>query len=503
MFRKIVAAGLLIALGMVGTVNAQMPDPPKVVSSSDSKTAGKKTVFQVKPGEKITFSVKAKGAEKYQWLVNKAIRKGAEADSFTWTVPDKKGMWKILLKTTSKARQKWGREKAASCDKWLSAQEHGKKFPKEKNRFVRDIADIYTWPVQSETEWIVATFLTTVKPGESIQKAIDSLPPEGGIVELAAGTHEITDSISIKRSDVTIAGTHDSIIRHHNKNLACFSLRGRKSAVKNITFTGFAMASTYTRADRARNAMISAATVTNFTVANMRDTSWARVFVGSGGGKGWGFTDPSMDVTIKNNIAEHCGLGASKTGNLRILNNTILGSPHCNAIATDHALRYLYIVGNRVINAGVNAGILVDKPVHCLVSNNFVRSRQKGIRSNNSGRQTIIENNTLTGASYAGIWITCQPKMPESLIRNNLIYNNRDGVYTSSEFRGRQQYTHIRLTNNVICNNKRDGIRTGAEEVSMIVSNNIIANNGGYGINYKVKGPLTLSHNNLWNNGQG
>ena len=42
---------------------------------------------------------------------------------------------------------------------------------------------------------IVSTFLTKVSPGQSIQKAIDSIPPEGGIVELASGTHEVNDTL--------------------------------------------------------------------------------------------------------------------------------------------------------------------------------------------------------------------------------------------------------------------------------------------------------------------
>ena len=47
-----------------------------------------------------------------------------------------------------------------------------------------------------------------VNPGESIQAAIDSICPEGGIVELAPGIHTPTATIQIvNRQNITIRGT--------------------------------------------------------------------------------------------------------------------------------------------------------------------------------------------------------------------------------------------------------------------------------------------------------
>jgi hypothetical protein len=45
-----------------------------------------------------------------------------------------------------------------------------------------------------------------VKPGGSIQTAIDSLPPEGGCVCLKTGVHPIEDTIRIERSNVVLRG---------------------------------------------------------------------------------------------------------------------------------------------------------------------------------------------------------------------------------------------------------------------------------------------------------
>lgn len=45
-----------------------------------------------------------------------------------------------------------------------------------------------------------------VEPGESIQAAIDALPPEGGCICLKTGVHELDETLRIERSDVLIHG---------------------------------------------------------------------------------------------------------------------------------------------------------------------------------------------------------------------------------------------------------------------------------------------------------
>jgi len=72
------------------------------------------------------------------------------------------------------------------------------------------------YPFDAQKEWIVSTCLKEVKPGESIQAAIDALPAEGGVVELAPGTHHVRDTIRIKTSNVAICGTRGSEIMVHD-----------------------------------------------------------------------------------------------------------------------------------------------------------------------------------------------------------------------------------------------------------------------------------------------
>ncbi len=82
---------------------------PVIKGFSNSKTGDNKTMFLVKAGEKITFSVQAEGAKSYEWTVNKAPAGGKKA-KFTWTVPNEKGIWEIHVKASGKGglvHQEW------------------------------------------------------------------------------------------------------------------------------------------------------------------------------------------------------------------------------------------------------------------------------------------------------------------------------------------------------------------------------------------------------------
>ncbi len=77
--------------------------------SPRNKRGPRDRMYLVRPGDKITFSVKAQDARKYVWQVNKELQK-AKTDTFTWTVPREKGIWEIHLTTgnkDAKAHQEW------------------------------------------------------------------------------------------------------------------------------------------------------------------------------------------------------------------------------------------------------------------------------------------------------------------------------------------------------------------------------------------------------------
>jgi hypothetical protein len=78
----------------------------KNVSSKGGRTTNKTgptdRMYLVKPGDKITFSVTAEGAEKYVWQVNKKVQDKVTGASFAWTVPDEKDIWEIRLRVSGK-----------------------------------------------------------------------------------------------------------------------------------------------------------------------------------------------------------------------------------------------------------------------------------------------------------------------------------------------------------------------------------------------------------------
>ncbi len=69
---------------------------------TQNKTGPADRMYLVKGGDKITFTIKAEGAEKYEWQVNKDVQAKATGNSLNWTVPDKKGIWEIRVKVIGK-----------------------------------------------------------------------------------------------------------------------------------------------------------------------------------------------------------------------------------------------------------------------------------------------------------------------------------------------------------------------------------------------------------------
>jgi hypothetical protein len=158
---------------------------------------------------------------------------------------------------------------------------------------------------------VVSAATITVQPGGSIQDAIDTLPTEGGIVELAPGVHDVYEPIIINRNDVTIQGTHDSEIMAHDpsRDIFCipyecvdFSTCGdddweNKPTLENFVFKGFKVNSIYLSPD-GRPCLIEAWQVRNITVEDIYDTSHIYYFVAinpTGGGS----TARSYDIYIR------------------------------------------------------------------------------------------------------------------------------------------------------------------------------------------------------------
>ncbi|MDY7011686.1 MAG: hypothetical protein SVV80_13195, partial [Planctomycetota bacterium] len=104
------ACVVILSVGLVASAAPVIKDFSSTGGCMQNKTGQTDRMYLVKPGDKITFVVKADGAEKYVWQVNKQVVEGADEQSFTFTVPNEKGIWEIHVKAVSddkEAHQEW------------------------------------------------------------------------------------------------------------------------------------------------------------------------------------------------------------------------------------------------------------------------------------------------------------------------------------------------------------------------------------------------------------
>lgn len=463
----LVCATAIAACVADNAMSAGVPEVLKITSQTNTKTNNDKIMFLAKPGEKITFSANANGAEKYVWQVNRKVQDKAttrpsspqSGDSFTWTVPAEKSNWDITVVVSSLA----GRNRV-------------------------------TWSVTTST-------IKTVKSGESIQKAIDSLPAEGGIVELSAGTWKITSTIRILgKSNVTLrgAGAEKTVLKTGKDSDMCiiasplddnhFILYEKaggeaqqspklKNApfLTNVNMRDFHMLGPGTRVLKKRMggilyAKIKGSTISNVTAEKLGEGIWmfrcnentlngVRVVRANRGGF---FFSVCNDTTIRNCLLESCNrwyaldLQGSKRN--KVIDNTFRGNGQGD-IKLYSTADHNDIFGNIFDGAGSsNCGVLIM-----------------------DGRWNLIQGNVFTGhrkvSSYAAVI-----QRSGGLSRTN--HFNHDN----------------RIISNVFYAGRGDAI-VCAVGVPPEVRNNIIVKSGGKAIVGIAADKC--SYNNLWKNAGG
>ncbi len=156
-------------------------------------------IYKVRKGDEITFTVTTAGPCEHRWRVTRAnyplplithVNKNVKSSGITWQVPNKKATWEVEAEC-------FGRRAAVGPTRGSHK----------------------TWTITTSS-------ITIVNPGDSIQNAVDSLPPEGGVVELVKGTYDLRSApcvtvtynhpygfamtwkfnIMIKRSNVVLRG---------------------------------------------------------------------------------------------------------------------------------------------------------------------------------------------------------------------------------------------------------------------------------------------------------
>ncbi|KAF5438169.1 Ig-like domain-containing protein [Candidatus Methanophagaceae archaeon] len=349
----------------------------------------------------------------------------------------------------------------------------------------------------------------TVPPGESIQEAINNLPVEGGIIELAVGTHEVNDtlyppqswntaagpvhySIFVNKSNVIVRGTAASIVKQINTSLRTFSIPDLESIdpnlyLENVTFDGFSM----------EDGTIQAMHVKNFTVKNMQMSGAGLRTVSCQNNQRY-----SYNIIYENNIFEGEYLMVNFAENVSFLNNTISNSSAGFPIYPDRNLKYIRIIGNKVVNAKATTCMVVDGGQYWDIRDNFFSGSRHGVRFEQSPKDVIFENNTITGTTErGGITIIERWCSSNITIRNNRIFSSMYGIYITP-YHDAVSSCKPDILNNIIYGSTNDGVYTDAAVIELTLSNNIITNNGGYGIN-RMAGNITHSYNDIWGNAQG
>jgi parallel beta-helix repeat protein len=344
-----------------------------------------------------------------------------------------------------------------------------------------------------------------VNPGDSIQDAIDTLLPEGGTAELLPGVHNVYDTIVISRNNVTIQGTHDSEIRSHDPSEHIFVIphenpRGAEDwenmpKLENFVFKGFKVNSTYVYGEG--NRFVSVWNVNNVTIEDILGVSHIPHFIcinPTGGST----TARSRGIFVRNNTIYYSRITIYYSENIHILNNTLEGRNANICIFRNN--KYIHVIGNRVINHGGSLfACLLMEGVGWVVYDNVFEGNRVGIRLTISPSNVIVRNNTVTGATVAGIRFHCQFGMRNITIANNRVYNNKGHGILTTELPKASRYTEANITNNVIYNNSGDGVRMTTDCAALNMFNNIITNNTGYGINH-MAGNISHSYNNVWDN---
>ena len=360
-------------------------------------------------------------------------------------------------------------------------------------------------------------------PGQSIQDALEMLPPEGGVIELASGTFYVDKPIRIWMDNVTIRGRgmNETIITVSGSFEGHIIQIGKADDLyyrgnwiythKDLTFWFNYPRVPFNASILTRNIHISDLTLdgkntnggiygvelwdSTFTRIRTRDTTGA-ITIG-----------PCINVLIGNCISEHDRIAYWFTLLSRscyVKNCTVVNAyGWVPSIHTNGATRTEFkevppypppeISYNKIYNS--IDGIHVYSTSHIIVKRNIIDGcRRIGLLVSISYNCTILENIVRNNHDY-GI---CYCEAEGCTFMRNIVYNNGGNGF---ELRDRFEKSRTGMVvNNVFWNNGGDGIYNPYGEQKIVVKNNIIGMNKGYGIN----GPFeTIAYNNIWNNSMG
>ena len=345
-------------------------------------------------------------------------------------------------------------------------------------------------PTQSFTT-IPAQTPIQVNPGESIQDALDTLPLEGGTVELLSGEWNITETIRIDRSNITLKGagkeqTHINMLTENAQIVNCNHVTGED--IFNITVKDLHLHGEKGAGHVGKALLLSQVFNSNISNVWLENNGYDGIRLG----------------TSNNNTISDCkcndnyhGISLSSSDYNIIVNNTCFDNGYTN-IQLNAGNDNNEIRNNTLWSGGSGRGsLLIYSSSHrnLIDGNTIYQSSRQGIYIWPTCSDTIVVNNTIYGNGWYGIEVSTD--CHRTLIKNNRIYNNQHGILIG----GSSTCSNTTIESNTIHGNSDDGIFIITGE-NTAIKNNIIVNNEKYGIEDEI-GNTTSSYNNVWNNTNG
>jgi len=386
--------------------------------------------------------------------------------------------------------------------------------------------------------------MVLITPTESIQTAINSLPPEGGTVELTAGTWNISNPILIYKDNVTVKGQGANTIINYIGTDYIIYLSGLP--ISGLDASGIPI---YTLVNPISNITLTAdsmqknITVQNASVFSIGDEVWIDEYHQKWLSSLYPNDDYRKHVMELNTISSISGniltmvnnlentyhvkvnsvvikvntVKNSSISNLQIIGNGILNSYSLNCNIKNNYIENTTTPGmwinlcnfnNTIDNNEIHtdylnnpiqgAGLGVKRSKNITLSNNKIHSSLKNIVVENSHKIYIIGNRCEDSYSnniemYVG---------HDNYLANNIIITTGTGVNRGNGIDLRYQAYDL-VENNTFVFSSGNGIKVQESSDSNIIKNNIISNilgDAGLIVNTDNWGLTFNSYNCMWNN---
>lgn len=224
---------------------------------------------------------------------------------------------------------------------------------------------------------------------DSIQEAIDLLPPTGGTVFIKEGIYELTESIIVNKSNVQITGEGRAAHLRNVTNRRIIFIRD----VDNILISGL----------KIEGSLTGGAVNSGIYIDDSNQTIVQDCFIFNCGAHGIHFPGGSLQIHILNNEIFECaenGMEIHSNADMIITGNRLRANKHHGMllIGLDECIisnNHFRFNGTATEEwDGIN-GANVDR---CVFSNNvFLTSRNYGMELDNTSQENIIIGNMFSG----------------------------------------------------------------------------------------------------------